>query len=143
MLLTDISLKRPTLTIVIIIALMVTGAASFIGLPINDLTEVDMPVVSIVVVQPGVAPDQIETKVTRKVEDTVGQISGVDKIMSTVRDSVSVTVVQFILEKPGDEAVQEVKDKMGALRGELPQDIQEPVIAKYDMTAQPILSLAV
>ncbi len=143
MFLTDISLKRPTLTIVIIVALMVTGIASLIGLPINDLTEVDMPVVSIVVVQPGVAPDQIETKVTRKVEDAAGQISGVDQISSTVRDSVSVTVVQFILEKPGDEAVQEVKDKIGAIRGELPQDIQEPVIAQYDMTAQPIVSLAV
>jgi hydrophobe/amphiphile efflux-1 (HAE1) family protein len=143
MFLTDLSLKRPTFTIVIIIALLVTGAVSFIGLPVNDLTEVDMPVVSIVVVQPGVAPDQLETKVTRKVEDTVGQISGVDQITSTVRDSVSVTVVQFILEKPADEAVQEVKDKMGAIRGELPQDIQEPVIAKYDMTAQPIVSLAV
>lgn len=143
MFLTDVSLKRPTFTIVIIIALMVTGAASFIGLPINDLTEVDFPVVSIVIVQPGVAPDQLETKVTRKVEDTVGQISGVDQIMSTVRDSVSVTVVQFILEKDADEAVQEVRDKMGAIRGQLPQDIQEPVIAKYDMTAQPIISLAV
>ncbi|MGI6120206.1 MAG: efflux RND transporter permease subunit [Desulfosporosinus sp.] len=143
MLLTDLSLKRPTFTIVIIIALMVTGAASFIGLPINDLTEVNMPVVSIVVVQPGVAPDQIETKVTRKVEDAVGQISGVDQITSTVRDSVSVTIVQFILEKPADEAVQEVKDKIGAIRGELPQDIQEPVVAAYDMTAQPIVSLAV
>ncbi|MDD2234065.1 MAG: efflux RND transporter permease subunit [Desulfitobacteriaceae bacterium] len=141
--LTDVSLKRPTFTIVIIIALMVTGAASFIGLPINDLTEVNMPIVSVVVVQPGVAPDQIETKVTRKVEDTVGQISGVDEITSTVRDSVSVTVAQFILEKPADEAVQEVKDKMGAIRGELPQDIQEPVVAAYDMTAQPIVSLAV
>jgi len=141
--LTDISLKRPTFTIVIIIALLVTGAASFISLPINDLTEVDFPVVSIVVVQPGVAPDQIETKVTRKVEDTVGQISGVDQITSTVRDSVSITVVQFVLEKPADEAAQEVRDKIGAIRGELPQDIQEPVIAKYDMTAQPILSLAV
>lgn len=143
MFLTDLSLKRPTFTIVIIIALMVTGAAAFIGLPINDLTEVDMPIVSVIVVQPGVAPDQIETKVTRKVEDTVGQISGVDLIMSTVRDSVSVTVVQFILEKEADEAVQEVRDKMGAIRGELPQDIQEPVIAKYDMTAQPVISLAV
>lgn len=143
MFLTDLSLKRPTFTIVIIIALMVTGAASFVSLPINDLTEVDMPVVSIMVVQPGVAPDQIETKVTRKVEDTVGQISGVDQIMSTVRDSVSVTVVQFILEKEADEAVAEVKDKLGAIRGELPQDIQEPVIAKYDIAAQPIISLAV
>ncbi len=141
--LTDVSLKRPTLTIVIIIALMVTGLASFIGLPINDLTEVNMPVVSIVVVQPGVAPDQIETKVTQKVEDTVGQISGVDEITSTIRDSVSITVVQFILEKPAEEAVQEVKDKMGAIRGDLPQDIEEPVIATYDLTAQPIVSLAV
>lgn len=143
MFLTDLSLKRPTFTIVIIIALMVTGAASFISLPINDLTEVDMPVVSIVVVWPGVAPDQIETKVASKVEDTVGQISGVDQIMSTVRDSVSITVVQFILEKEADAAVSEVKDKMGAIRGELPQDIEEPVIAKYDMTAQPVVSLAV
>lgn len=143
MFLTDLSLKRPIFTIVIIIALLVTGAASFLGLPINDLTEVDTPVVSITVIQPGVAPDQIETKVTRKVEDTVGQIAGVDHISSIVRDSASVTVVQFILEKPADEALQEVKDKLGAIRGELPQDIQEPIIAKYDMTAQPIISLAV
>ncbi|EHQ91156.1 efflux RND transporter permease subunit [Desulfosporosinus youngiae] len=143
MFLTDLSLKRPVFTVVIIIALLVTGAASFLGLPINDLTEVDTPVVSVTVIQAGVAPDQIESKVTRKVEDTVGQISGVDHINSIVRDSVSVTVVQFELEKSADEAVQEVRDKLGAVRGELPRDIQEPIIAKYDMTAQPIISLTV
>ena len=143
MFLTDVSLKRPTFTIVIIIALLVIGAVSFLGLPINDLTEVDTPIVSVTVIQPGVSPDQIEAKVTKKVEDAVGQISGVEHITSTIRDSASVTVVQFILEKPGDEAVQEVRDKLGAIRGDLPQDIQEPVVAKYDMSAQPIISLAV
>ncbi len=143
MFLTDLSLKRPIFIIVIIIGLLVIGAVSFIGLPINDLPEVDTPVASITVIQPGVSPDQIESKVTKKVEDAVGQISGVDHITSTVSDSVSVTVVQFILEKQGGEAVQEVRDKLGSIRGDLPQDIQEPVIAKYDVTAQPIISLAV
>jgi len=143
MFLTDLSLKRPTFTIVIIIALLVIGAVSFTGLPINDLPEVDTPVASVTIIQPGVAPDQIEAKVTKKVEDAVGQISGVEHITSTVKDSVSVTVVQFILEKPADEAVQEVRDKLGSIRGDLPQDIQEPVVARYDINAQPILSLAV
>ena len=143
MFLTDISLKRPIFTVVIIIALIAIGAVSFIGLPINDLPEVDTPVVTVTVIQPGASPDQIESKVTKKVEDAVGQISGVDHINSTVRDSASVTVVEFVLEKPSDEAVQDIRDKLGAIRGDLPQEIEEPVIAKYDINAQPILSLAV
>lgn len=143
MFLTNFSLKRPIFIVVIILGLLVIGSASYIGLPINDLPEVDTPVVSITIIQPGVSPNQIESKVTKKVEDAAGQISGVEHISSTISDSVSVTVVQFILEKPGNEAVQEVRDKLGSIRGNLPQDIQEPVIAKYDVTAKPIISLAV
>lgn len=143
MFLTNFSLKRPIFIVVIILGLLVVGLASYMGLPINDLPEVDTPVVSITIIQPGVSPDQIESKVTKKVEDAAGQISGVEHITSTISDSVSVTVVQFILEKPGNEAVQEVRDKLGSIRGDLPQDIQEPVVAKYDVTAKPIISLAV
>lgn len=143
MFLTNISLKRPVFTVVIILILIAVGIVCFFRLPTNDLPEVDTPTVTVTVIQPGASPDQLELKVTRKVEEAVGQISGVKHISSIVRDSVSVTVAEFILEKSGESAIQDVRDKVGAVRSTLPQDIEEPVIAKFDVNAKPIISLAV
>lgn len=143
MFLTDVSLKRPVFATVIFIALMALGVVSYSGLPVDQFPDVDTPVVSVTIVQNGAAPDQIESKITKKVEDAVGQISGVQHVTSTITEGVSNTAISFELEKPSAEAVQDVKDKLSNIRGNLPRDIMEPIVAKYDTNAAPILSLAV
>lgn len=141
--LTDISLKRPVFATVIIIALVAIGLVSYTGLPVNDMPDVDMPYVSATIVLPGASPDQMETKVSQEVEEALGQISGVKHLTTTVAEGVSNTVIEFELDKSPDLAVEEVRTKLGAIRGELPQDIEEPVISKFDISAAPILSLVV
>jgi len=143
MFLTQISLKRPVFATVIIIALLALGLVSYTSLPVEQFPGVDIPYVAITIVEYGAAPDQLESKVTKKIEDTVGQISGVSHMTSTIREGVSTTLIEFELEKPSDQAMQEVSDKISSIRGELPRDINEPIIMKYDMTASAVASLAV
>lgn len=143
MFLTNFSLKRPVFATVIIIVLLTLGVVSYTSLSVDQFPDVDTPAVSITIVENGAAPDQIESKVTKKVEDAVGQISGVDHINSTITQGVSNTTIIFKLSKSSAEAVQDVKDKLSNIRGTLPTNITEPVVAKYDSAAQPIVSLAV
>ncbi|MCI2039213.1 MAG: efflux RND transporter permease subunit [Clostridium luticellarii] len=143
MFLTDVSLKRPVFATVIIIVLLTLGVVSYANLPVDQFPNVDTPTVSATITQAGASPDQIESKITKKVEDAVGQISGVQHINSTITEGVSNTVITFELDKSSAEALQDVKDKLSNIRGDLPKDINEPVVSKYDANAQPIVSLAV
>ncbi|MDF2524445.1 MAG: cation/multidrug efflux pump, partial [Clostridiales bacterium] len=143
MFLTDISLKRPVFITVIIIALLAMGIVSYTGLSLNSMPDVDPAYVSVTIILPGASPDQVESKVSKKVEESTGQISGVRHLSTTISEGVSTTTIEFELEKSSSEALQEVRDKISFIRGDLPTDIQEPIISKFDMTAQPIMSLAV
>lgn len=143
MFLADISLKRPVFATVIIVALIVLGAVSYTGLPLNDMPEVEIPYVSTTIVFPGASPEQIESKVTKKVEEELSQVSGVKHTISIVNEGVSMTVLEFSMDKSPDAALEDVRTKLGSIRGELPQDIQEPVVSKIDIMAMPIMSLAV
>ncbi len=143
MFLTDLSLKRPVLATVSILALVVLGITSYFGLNINDWPEVEFPFVTVTVVQPGASPEQMETKVSLKVEEAMAQISGVKHLYTTVQEGASTTIAEFTLETSPDTAAQDVRDKLGSIRGNLPQDIEEPIIARYDPAAAPIMSLAV
>jgi HAE1 family hydrophobic/amphiphilic exporter-1 len=141
--LSDLSLKRPVFATVVILALVVLGIFSFMSLNINDMPEVDFPYVTVTIAQPGVAPEQMETDVAKKVEQAVGQISGVQHITSYNDEGLTEVVIEFTLETPPNEAAQNVRDQVSAIRDDLPQGIQEPVITKMDINAQPIVSLAV
>ncbi|AKA68198.1 efflux RND transporter permease subunit [Clostridium scatologenes] len=143
MFLSDVSLKRPVFITVIIIALLALGAISYINLPMDQLPDVDMPTVSVRISQNGADPDQIESKITKKVENAVSQISGVKHVSSTITEGVSSTTISFELEKPSAEAMQEVKDKLSNIRNSLPRDIDDPVVSKFDASASAIFSFAV
>ncbi|KJR47680.1 RND multidrug efflux transporter [Desulfosporosinus sp. I2] len=139
----NISIKRPVFITVIIIVFLVVGMLCYKGLNINDMPQADFPYVTVTVEQHGVAPDQIETNVAKKVEEAIGQISGVKHIYTNISEGLCNVIVEFDLEKSPDVAAQEVRDKVSSVRKSLPNDIDEPIIAKYDFQAQPILSLAV
>lgn len=143
MILADVSIKRPVFITVVIIVFIVVGILCYSGLSVNDMPQADFPYVTVTIVQRGASPDQLQSKVVKKVEEAVGQISGVKHIYTTINESVCNIVVEFVLEKSSDTASQEVKEKLGAIRGQLPQDIDEPVISKFDFSAMPIVSLAV
>ena len=142
MFLTDLSLKRPVLATVSILALVALGFMSYLGLGINEWPDVEFPYVAITVVEPGASPAQLESKVARPLEDVMGQVSGVDHIYSTIRENVALVYAQFSLDTNPDVAAQDVRDKVGTIRATLPADIREPVISRIDPTAQPIMSLA-
>lgn len=139
----NISIKRPVFITVIMIALTILGYVNYEKLVLNDMPNADMPYVSVVVTEPGATPQELETKVTKKVEEAVQKISGVETVTSTVTSGVSQTTVGFELSKDSEVAAQEVRDKISSIRGELPTDANDPVISKFDMSASSILSIAV
>ena len=143
MFLANLSIKRPVFAIVVIIALLAVGAVSYFGLPINQYPETEIPVVGVSITQQGASAEQLESKVTKNVEEAVGQISGVKHISSTINEGVSQTTIEFDSGKSIDVAAQDVKDKISSIRGNLPQDINDPIIQKFDFNTQPILSFVV
>ena len=137
------SIRNPVAPILAFALLLLLGWQSFNRLPITQFPTIDVPVVAITVAQSGAAPAELESQVTREVEDAVAGITGVDEVTSTVTDGVSSTVVMFRMEVPTDEAVQDVKDAIDGIAGDLPADVETPRVAKVDVAGQAILYFAV
>jgi multidrug efflux pump subunit AcrB len=136
------SIRRPLPAIVIGLVLLALGAASFSKLPITRLPNVDLPVISVTITQFGAAPAEIETQVTKTVEDAISGVEGVRHIMSTVTDGVSATVVMFRLETNTDRALNDIKDAVTRTRGNLSRSIDEPLIQRVDVVGLPIVTYA-
>ena len=141
--LADVSIKRPVFTTMIILAILVLGLFSFIKLNVDQFPDVDIPVVTVTTVLPGAGPEQVESDVTKIIEDAVNPIAGVDHISSTSQEGVSIVTIQFKLEVEGEIASQEVREKVAAVRSQLPDNVDEPVIQRFDPSSQPILTLTV
>jgi HAE1 family hydrophobic/amphiphilic exporter-1 len=140
--LAELCVKRPVFATVLILSLTVVGAFSFIQLGVDRYPKVDIPTILITTVQPGAAPEQIETEVTDKIEQAVNTISGIDELRSTSSEGVSIVTVGFLLEKDGDIAAQEVRDKINGVLAQLPKTIEQPRVDRFDPDAAPVLSLA-
>jgi HAE1 family hydrophobic/amphiphilic exporter-1 len=143
MTLSDLSIKRPILVTVLILALVVLGVSSFLSLNINNLPEMDIPYVTVTITQAGVSAQQMETDVSKKVEDAISQVSGVKHITAYSYEGESEVLVEFTMETSQETATQDVRDKISAIMGDLPSGIDQPVIAKLDINSQPIVNLAV
>ncbi len=143
MFLSNLSIKRPIFATVMMLALVTLGIFSYRRLAIDMFPDVEIPVVSVVTKFPGSSPETVEREVSKRIEEAVNPISGVKHVMSTSRESVSTVVIMFHLEVRLNDAVQEVRAKVGAIRGNLPQGIEDPIIQKLDFSAFPIVSLAV
>ncbi|MFN8669801.1 MAG: efflux RND transporter permease subunit [Gemmatimonadaceae bacterium] len=143
MFISDFAIKRPIITVVSMIALVVFGLASLARLGTDEFPEIAPPVVFVAVAYPGAAPDVVEREVVTRIEDKLSAISGVDKLNSSSTDGFGQVVIQFVFSKNVDQAMQDVRDAMTAVRPQLPADILEPVYARFDPTQIPIVSLAV
>src|SRR5436853_6341920 len=124
--LAELCVKRPVFASVLILSLTVIGLFSFTRLGVDLYPKVDIPTVVITTVQPGAAPEQIETEVTDKIEEAVNTISGIDELRSTSSEGVSLVIISFMLEKDTNVAAQEVRDKVNGVLPLLPRTIQPP-----------------
>ena len=136
------SIRRPVPAIVLFAVLMLLGLLSFKQLPVTRFPNIDIPLISITITQSGAAPAELETQVTKIVEDSVANITGVKHITSTLTDGTSSTVIEFKLETNTDRALNDVKDAIAKVRGDLPRTIDEPVIERIDVEGQAILTFA-
>ncbi len=137
------AIRNPIVPILAFLLLLIVGWQSFRTLPITQFPSIDIPLVAVSVTQSGAAPAELETQVTREVEDAVSGISGVKNVNSTVSDGMSQTLVEFRMEVPTDQAVQDVKDAIDGILSDLPGDADTPVVTKIDVEGQAIMTFAV
>jgi HAE1 family hydrophobic/amphiphilic exporter-1 len=126
-----------------IFALVVLGLFSYSKLNIDLYPDVDIPFVTVTTVLRGAGPEQIETDVTKRLEDAVNSIAGVEHIQSVSQEGISLVIVQFKLEVDGKVAAQEVREKVAATRANLPTEIDDPIIQRFDPASTPIMTLTV
>ncbi|HUX08070.1 MAG TPA: efflux RND transporter permease subunit [Acidobacteriota bacterium] len=143
MFLADTSVKRPVFATMVIAALIIFGYISMGRMGINQMPEIDFPVVTITTMLFGADPETVETEVTDVIEEAVNSIDGVKELNSTSSEGISSIVIEFELEKAVDVAVQDVRDKVAGVRGQLPEDIEEPLISKLDMQSFPVITLVI
>ena len=137
------AIRNPIAPILAFALLTIVGIQSFFTLPITRFPNIDVPLVAITVVQSGAAPSEMEAQVTKEIEDAVAGINGVDDIGSTVSDGISTTTVIFRMEVPTNQAVQDVKDAIDGVRGDLPASVEEPIVTRVDVEGQAIMTFAV
>jgi hydrophobic/amphiphilic exporter-1 (mainly G- bacteria), HAE1 family len=141
--LAEICVRRPVFATMIILSLTVVGAFSFSTLGVDLFPKIDLPTITVTVVNPGASPREIETEVTDKVEAAVNTISGIDELRSTSVEGVSQVFITFLLEKNADVAAQEVRDKVNLIINDLPETAEQPIVQKLDTDAAPVVQIAV
>jgi multidrug efflux pump subunit AcrB len=137
------SIRNPLAPILAFFILMVLGWQSFNALPITRFPNIDFPLVVVSVGQSGAAPAELEAQVTKIIEDAVVGITGVKNVSSTVNDGSSTTAIEFRMEVPSDKAVQDTKDAIDRIRGDLPGGVEVPTVTKLDVEGQAIMTFAV
>ncbi len=139
MTLSDVAIRRPVFTAMMSVTLVVLGFLGYSRLGTDLYPDVAFPFVTISTVYPGAAPADIEQSVTKPIEDAVSSISGINRVFSFSREDLSMVFVEFRLSVPLAEGVQSVRDKVGVAQGLLPLGAKAPVIAQFDVAAQPVL----
>ncbi|MBF8300175.1 MAG: multidrug efflux transporter, partial [Acidobacteria bacterium] len=139
----DTSIRRPVFATMIIMSFMVLGLVSMTRLGIDLFPDINFPFVNISVVYPGASPEEVETLVTRPIEDAVAGINGVKRVMSTSTESLALIGLELRLEVDPQAAAADVREKVAAIRGRLPEQIEDPTIVRFDVAALPIMTFAV
>ena len=142
MFLSDFSVKRPTAMVVIIIGLMALGLLALNKLRVNQMPDVEPPVLVVSVAYPGASPETVEREIVNRIEKSMQSISGVDRLSSTSREGSAQFVLFFNFEKNLIEAADEVRNAIGAVRYKLPTEMREPTLVRVDPSAQPVMQLA-
>ncbi|MCP5472491.1 MAG: efflux RND transporter permease subunit [Sinobacteraceae bacterium] len=136
-------IRHPLAAGLVFAVLCIAGLWGFRELPVSSLPDIALPTVQITVTLPGATPSQLETDVTRRIEDAVASLAGIDKIVSAVSEGSSVTRVEFELGRDLDEALDEIRDAVGQARADLPQDVEEPLIQRLSVAGSTLIAYAV
>ena len=141
--LAEICVRRPVFATMLILSLTVVGLFSYKSLGVDLFPKIDLPTITVTVVNPGASPQEIETEITDKVEGAVNTISGIDELRSTSIEGVSQVFITFLLEKNPDIAAQEVRNKIDLIVNDLPVTAEQPMVQKLDTDAAPVVRIAV
>ena len=136
------AIRNPIPPIVLFAVLTLLGLWGFGALPITRSPNIDIPFVAVTITQPGAAPAELEAQVTKKIEDTVANVSGVKHVQSTITDGTSLTAIELRLEVSSDRALNDVRDAVSKIRADLPRAIDEPIIERIDIVGQSVLTFA-
>ena len=141
--LAEICVKRPVFALMIIMALLVAGIASFPQLGVDRFPNMDLPSVYVRTSYPGAASEEVESEVSQPIEDAVATVAGIDELRSISSDGMSFVIITFNLERNVDAAVQDVRDAVSGVINRLPPGLDPPVVQKQDTDSSPIMTLAV
>ena len=142
MFISDFAIRRPIITIVAMVALAMGGIIALFKLQTDEFPDVAPPVVTVGIPYPGASPETVEKELLDPVEEALTSISGVKKVVSKAEDGFAFLVIEFVFEKPLPEATQDIRDAISGIRNDLPTEMEEPIIKKFNDTDLPIVSLA-
>lgn len=137
------SIRNPIPAVLLFIMLTLAGLMAFKGMRIQQFMDIDLPTVTVTAVLPGAAPAQMETEVARPIENSIATLQGIKHIYTKVQDGTATVTVEFRLEKPTQEALDDVRDAVSRVRADLPGDLKDPVITKMNVAGAPILTYTV
>src|SRR3954463_5401031 len=143
MVISDFAIKRPLVTVVSMVALVIFGLFALMKLKTDEFPDVAPPWLTVAVVYPGASPDGVEKEVLDPIEEQVASIAGVKRIVSKAYDGYALMMIEFLYSKDLNEASQDVRDAISGIRAALPLEIKEPIVRKFNDTDRPIVSVAV
>lgn len=142
MILSDFSVRRPVAMSCLIIGLALLGLNAYRKMGLELMPKADIPYVTVVTVYPGASPEELETDVAKRIEDAVVSIEGLKHVSSVCMENVCQTMLEFQLDVDVDLAATDVREKLDLIRAELPEDVEDPIIQKFDINAKPVVTLA-
>ncbi|HEU4767904.1 MAG TPA: efflux RND transporter permease subunit, partial [Pyrinomonadaceae bacterium] len=140
--LAEICIRRPIFATMIVLSLVVVGAAGFFRLGVDRFPAVDLPTVSVRVGLPGGAPEEVESLITQQVEEVVNTVDGISELRSISGQGTSLVIATFNLDRNLESAAQDVRDRVNTLGRRLPEDATPPIIQKFDNDSTPVLTIA-
>ena len=143
MFLADLCIKRPVFATMLVMSLVVLGLFSYRDLGLDAFPRIEFPTVTVTTTLPGATPEEVESQITKPIEEVVNTISGIDELRSTTKEGISQVFVTFVLEKPVEVAANEVRDKVATILAQFPLGTDPPIIEKLDPDATPILAVVV
>ena len=136
-------IRNPIPAVMFFVMLTLAGLLGFQQMKIQQFPDIDLPTINVTASLPGTAPAQMETEVARKIENAVASLQGVKNIYTKVQDGVAIVTVEFRLEKPTQEALDDVRSAVSRVRSDLPGELRDPVISKLELAGAPILTYTV
>src|SRR4051812_8445666 len=137
------SIRNPIPSVMLFVMLTFGGLLSFKAMKIQNFPDIDLPTVMVSASLPGAAPGQLENDVARKLENSIATLQGLKHIYTKVQDGVVTITAEFRLEKPVQEAVDDVRSAISRVRADMPGDLRDPIVTKMDFASQPVLAFTV